>query len=206
MKLVVRTNLYSTRLGRHKSKRWWWRAAGSILALLAAGAASWLAADREAFLLGQEYNRQVANKTRIEKELCVIRDRVAARTDAARRRDQVLRFANQRWNWAPILSRVLAATPDNVAFTSFRINATTLEEGTLLIAGKSAGAQPRLECDKCRLLLVDALREAGYTALGEFTRLDDSEEVIRSAGGEHLSADFVLQLKISRSNRERVRT
>ncbi len=53
---------------------------------------------------------------------------------------------------------------------------------------------------------MDALREVGYTATGQFTRLDDSEEAIRYEGGERPAADFVLQLKITRSNHDRVKT
>jgi hypothetical protein len=109
------------------------------------------------------------------------------------RRDAILKFASQRRNWAPLLASAFAALPPTVELSTVQVEADDLGKPRVLFTGRSAGAEPRLEADKCMLQIRHALAAAGAPMAGRFIALEDVRSTLIGAGNPHGYADFTMQ-------------
>jgi hypothetical protein len=197
MNIVARTNLYSERLEERRRRRAAQVARNlSAIAVLCA-ASFWLVSKCQRDELRREHSAKKASEASLHRQLLASRENVEKRAEEVKRRDAVLELDRQQWRWASILEAVFAATPVNVEMSMLEIKTPAQGDRILQISGRSAGKQPRMECDKCRLLLVDILREAGYSVTSQILKLEDSPTTIRFENVDYPAADFVIELRFS---------
>jgi len=196
MNIVVRSNLVSE--ARSQRRRFATRqiVRVGLLLLSAAAFTFWSMIHGELTKVRQEYAaKQVAEK-KLDEDLDLARAKAAQRKTEATRRNAVLGYASSRTNLAPVLETLFAATPANVEISALRISAPDMDGCTVQISGRTAGAQPRLECDKCRLLLADAVAETGFTVTATFSKLEDALGTVHFEEAEYPIADFVIEMKL----------
>jgi hypothetical protein len=196
MNIVVRSNLVSE--ARSQRRRFATRQivrVGLIL-LIAAACTYWSVTHGELTKVRQEYAAKRAADAKLNEDLDAARARAGQRKTEVTRRDAVLGYASSRTNLAPVLETLFAAVPANVEISALRILAPTMDGCTVQITGRTAGAQPRLECDKCRLLLTDSLAETGFTVTATFSKLEDVLGTVHFEEAEYPIADFVIEMKL----------
>lgn len=211
-RFIIRTDLYAAivhedRLGRQAVRESPAKVIGALaLLFVAAGAAHYFYLSHELQVLrpqAEELARQ-ADKTRRDLELSKaqiteIRERVA-------KRNQLMQFAAKRNNWGPILEAVFASTPAQIELIAIQGSAGGLPQPqvALSVSGRTATRNSRLDCDKFRLLLLEALREAGIeNAEAKFTRLEETDPGAKTVGNSFLVTEFTIQLKWSGVNHGR---
>jgi hypothetical protein len=206
MTVPIRTNLYSGRLARRQRAAV--RSRRALTVVLIVAAALWFAREtqRQVEVLRAELEASKATETALATELQAARRKAEAEALHAAARDPVLRVAQGRWNWAPVLERLYAVTPPHIELHSLKIRVLEMDAGILQVSGRSAGARPRVESDKFRLLVSSALAETGCTVSSQFIKLEDSAVTIRFEETDYESADFVLEFTLSDLTHEKRRT
>lgn len=201
--IAVRTNLCSELLERERAKLPARRAvrAGVLVILLALGV--WWGLRIHVEHLRSEQVAVTARQAALTRDLAEARKRDADRKEQALRRSTILDFADKRSNWAPLLEKIFAAIPPNVEISSLRIDSASQKNCSIQITGISAGEQPRLESDKCRILIADTLARAGYLVDADFIKLGELDKTIRYADADHPAAEFVIRLTWAKTPNER---
>ncbi len=206
MNIVVRTNLCSERLVQRRAKGSRHRFTGALAVLALAAFGFWWGARIGVDNLQRESAASISSEAALGGKLAVARAKEAQRIVEVAQRDAVLGFAKKRLNWAPVLERIFAATPANIEITVLHVKDAAMGESTVQITGRSTGAQPRLESDKCRLLLESALTGSGYSVVAEFIKLDDSAATIHVEQTDYPAAEFVIELKFTNAIHEERKT
>jgi hypothetical protein len=206
MKIICQINLYATRLAEEEAKKPSRRAFLTSMLVAVVLGLSWLGLQLTVIHLQQE------SATTHELELDASRELAAARLQAqedakkSERRKRVQDYFLSRLCVAPLLEQLFTAVPANVELSHVRWKALEDGECEVRIAGRAAGASPRIECDKCRLLLVSKFGAAGFTASAQFDSLEDSADKIHVGDADVPAAEFVLILKIQKGKHEQRKT
>jgi hypothetical protein len=190
MKVVVRTNLLSRQLVHRRAIDARYLIAALLLVAVAGAYAVWSEVHRDVEAVRREYASSKAKEASLAGSLQIARLIAEERAVVEARRGPLLKMAERRWSWAPVLHQIVSATPANTEISSLYINVVSIDQGTLRLSGRSAGANPRLESDNCRLRLAKVLTEAGYEATARFTKLEESGDTA------HPVADFIIELKV----------
>ena len=196
MNIVIRSNFCSEVKAQRRKLSTRKIAIGALSLSIAAAAGFWWVTYVELSALRGEHAAKMATDAKLDGELARAREKAAKREADAARRDVVLRYAASRTNLAPMLERLFAATPANVEISGLQIKAPNTDGVVVEVHGRSAGAQPRLECDKCRLLLANAVSEAGFNVTATFSKLEDAPGTIHFEECEYPAADFVIEMKL----------
>jgi hypothetical protein len=195
MNIVVRTNLCAERLVQKRAATGRRRVAGALVIVVLIAFLAWQYSRAQVTELRRQHAASKSAEAVLDRDLAAAHARAAERMAQAARREPVLELAKKRWIWAPVLERVFAAMPENSEISLLQIRAADADDYIVQVTGRSAGEQPRLECDKCRLLLADALVEAGYSVTAHFARLEDSVATIRFEETDYPAAEFVIELR-----------
>jgi Tfp pilus assembly protein PilN len=202
MKLLTSINLYADRLEIQRVKRPRRRIKAAVGLALLALALVWAGLRMHVAQLEQEYTVIAALQTRLKTELGATQEATARRAAKATRRNVLVDKITRRVCGAPLLQEIFAAVPASTEFQSLRAKFDEFGGCELRITGRSAGLQPRLEADKCRLLLITSLNEANYQATGDFEALNESLATVHLGEIEATVADFTLVLKINKPKNE----
>ena len=127
-----------------------------------------------------------------QRDLDNSRVRIGDQEAKVAKRTLLLKFAKERLSWAPVLESVMAITPAQIELTSIRGSYFGQNAGSLVISGQTATRTSRLDCDKFRLLLVQALSDAGFHATSKFNNLLEVDA--NPTGANFLTTQFVIQL------------
>jgi|GEM_PF-5296875 len=196
MKLLCSINLYAERLAQEEAKKPRRRLiAGSALTVLALGL-TWFGLHLHVAQLAQENATTFQLETDLNRQVAAGRERALHAAPQSERGRIVRQFLAERFRVAPLLEDAFASIPENVELSELHWRTLDGGGGELTLRGRAAGQTPRLECDKCRLLLTSKLQAAGYEAASRFASLEDSTDTIRLNDQDTASANFVLVLKL----------
>jgi hypothetical protein len=191
--IVVRANLYSghAEKARRKRPKLWLGMTAAVL-LSALFLADLLQSQEISQLRAKqaESERQAGELSR-ELEAATVRD--LELQQRVQTRNAVLNFAAQRRNWAPVLARAFAAIPPTVTLSGLEVEARETQAPRVRFSGKCAGAEPRLEADKCMLQITHALASAGAPMTGRFVMLEDAASELIGADNRPRTAEFIIQ-------------
>jgi hypothetical protein len=190
--IVVRANLFSAQEQRARKKRPKLLIALAAAVLLAALLISDYSEWRSLGALRAQAQMSRSLAAQLEKDVEKARLARAEQEAAIRHRDAILGYAAKRQNWAPVMARALAAVPPNAELSRLAIQETTGGAFGLTIGGKTAGAQPRLDADKCMLQLEHAFVTAGLPVTSHFASLEDVPPPAGDARG-YAVANFLIE-------------
>lgn len=199
--MILRTDLYAAILHEDRLQKNEARAQGSIwkvivgfsLALLTAGGIYYYCLQQQVEALRPQASAAKARLEKIQRDLQGATERTEALRDKVARRDVLMRFAKNRLSWAPIMEAVFQATPGHIELTTLKANCSMQQKCTVRVRGRTATRNSRLDCDKYRLLLTEALGEMGIPAEAKFISLAEVESGVPS-GNAYLSTVFEIEL------------
>jgi len=131
--------------------------------------------------------------SKIQKDLQSAQERIDQQHEKVSRRTALLAFANNRLSWAPVLEAVFEVTPPYIEMKSITGISANQESNKLVISGRTATRNSRLDCDKYRLLLVEALSRLGHNAEGKFAHLEEIDAGVKT-GNAFLLTTFDIEL------------
>ncbi len=196
--MIIRTNLCSKAPRQERAPiqpRQW--IVASLALVLALGVFNWMAKDRGAKKLLAVVTARKAKQLSLEDELALAQSRSEKRTIKINRRNSIIGFAKNRLNWAPLLEQIFSALPENIELSALSGTCTGLDSCLITITGQAAARQPRLECDKFRLLLTNNLTDMSTSIKTRFIQLEDSEETIVLDKVPYSVSDFTIALEWS---------
>ena len=167
---------------------------GFVILLLGAGAAHYLFLQQMVKRLRPQSEELATKAATAQKDLQEANLRLLAQQKKVARRTALLSFADHRLSWAPVLETLYATTPPQIELTRIHGSCFFSQSATLQISGKTATRNSRLDCDKYRLLLIQALSDTGIAAEGKFARLEDVDSGNKSAGNTFLITEFTIEL------------
>jgi hypothetical protein len=194
--MIIRTNLYADVLEQQHRKKF----SPTRIAITAVLAVVFLALFGYGKLLlsVRSLRKQVA--ATVAKEQATHQSLLNARTTAevlktkTQLREGFLGIAHNRINWAPILEKILSTLPQNVQLFGLNLAKHGNGEAAVTLEGRISGEQPRLECDKLRVLMLDGFREVSPSVSARFVHLDDLPEPVHKAGWTEPAAKFTIQI------------
>ena len=194
--MIIRTDLYAVLSEGQKRQRNPYRFVWLFAGLLLAGATIeyWLLLTARSDLKTQE-SRLESKAAQLAKEMVLAEAEAAKAATLRTQRAALLEFAYRRISWAPLLEGIFAAVPETLQLHSVKGSSPWQSDCTLQISGKATGEQPRLEADKFRSLCIDALADAGITAIGSFNKLEDTD-----ATGPLAQSEFEITLRWMNTN------
>jgi len=194
--MIIRTNLYAGVLAQEHQKKFQpvriAIAAGVVLVLFAMLCYGKLLLNVRS--LRQQAAAASAKEEAVHKNLLEARARAEVLKAKIQYREGFMGVANNRINWAPILEKVLSTLPPNVQLYGLDFAKHGNGKAVVTVDGRVSGEQPRLECDKVRVLLLDEFREINALASSRFTLLEDLPEPVHKAGWTEPAARFTIQL------------
>ena len=189
--MIIRTDLYAVLTQGQIKRRNPYPLICLVAAVLLAGAALeyWFLSTQRSRLDAQQKQLQ-AKAADLELNLAATKNEAEKAMRLRTEREAITTFAYQRISWAPLLEEIFAAMPETIQLQSVKGHSPWQTECTLQIGGRATGQQPRLEADKFRSLCMDALANAGITAIATFNKLEDLEH-----SGPLAEADFEITLR-----------
>lgn len=176
------------------------------LLLIAAGAAHYFYLSHQLRQLRPQVEELAGKAEFTRRDLDNAKTRIADQRERVAKRTQLIEFAKKRTNWGPLLEGVFASTPAQIELTSVQGSSGGLPQPqvALIVSGRASTRNSRLDCDKFRLLLVEALAEAGIqNAESKFTKLEEVDPGSKTVGNSFLVTEFTIQLKWSGENHGR---
>ena len=194
--MIIRTNLYAPEMEQPRAPvitpvRLAVTAGIMLVAFLAVQS---LVLYREVQTLRLEVAAQSSIEEPIRQKLEGARTRAIALSKKIQKRQAIMGCLNGRVNWAPVLERIYSAIPDDVQLSELRLSHNEKGACVVLLNGRAAGNQPRIEADKCRVILLDALQEIAPAAIASFISLDDADQTVHRDGQEMPVAKFSIQI------------
>jgi hypothetical protein len=202
-RFIIRTDLYAAilhenRLGRQTVQE----SPAKVIVMLAvvflvAGAAHYFYLSHQLNALRPQADELVSKADFARRDLENAKLRIVDLRERVAKRDQLMKFAKSRNNWGPVLEGVFACTPAYIELTAVKGTAVGQPQGHVLlnVSGRTATRNSRLDCDKYRLLVLEALTDAGIqNAEAKFTRMEEADPGAKTVGNSFMVTEFTIQL------------